>query len=282
MWVGCLLVSSFGLTMRANPSPSRKALERDIVRCGQSKNPAVACRQALALMEQLREMGDEPPSARVVNSAAAVCTRAGQLDRTFSLLNELDARGGWDSHSFTAAITAHGKRRQWRAAVELVRTMERRARAQGEGSPVPNEFVYGAAIGACATAGRWVEAMGLLEEMDRRGIPSNARCYNGALSACDRADQPEAALQLFEKMRTGIDERIRPTTISYTSAISACSRRPAMAARSPALLSQVREASMAFHWPSMAFHWPSTAFHWPSMAFHWPSTAFHWPSTAFR
>jgi pentatricopeptide repeat domain-containing protein 1 len=184
-------------------------------------------RDALFLLDQLRAIG--PPSAKAVNSVAAACARAGQYDRTFSLLKELSERGAWDSFSYTTAITAHGKCRQWAKALALLRTIKE-----------PNEFVFGAAIGACAAAGRWAEAIALLDDMEARGIPSNARCYNGALSACDRADQPEVALRLFEKMRTGEDERIRPTTISYTSAISACARRPSYADRSPALLAQMR------------------------------------------
>ena len=184
-------------------------------------------RDALFLLDQLRAIG--PPSAKAINSVAAACARAGQYDRTFSLLKELSERGAWDSFSYTTAITAHGKCRQWAKALALLRTIKE-----------PNEFVFGAAIGACAAAGRWAEAIALLDDMEARGIPSNARCYNGALSACDRADQPEVALRLFEKMRTGEEERIRPTTISYTSAISACARRPSYAERSPALLAQMR------------------------------------------
>ena len=205
------------------PAPSPAALERQIVRCGQMNN----FRDALFLLDQLRAIG--PPSAKAINSVAAACARAGQYDRTFSLLKELSERGAWDSFSYTTAITAHGKCRQWAKALALLRTIKE-----------PNEFVFGAAIGACAAAGRWAEAIALLDDMEARGIPSNARCYNGALSACDRADQPEVALRLFEKMRTGEEERIRPTTISYTSAISACARRPSYADRSPALLAQMR------------------------------------------
>ena len=205
------------------PGPSPAALERQIVRCGQMNN----FRDALFLLDQLRAIG--PPSAKAINSVAAACARSGQYDRTFSLLKELSERGAWDSFSYTTAITAHGKRRQWAKALALLRTIKE-----------PNEFVFGAAIGACAAAGRWAEAIALLDDMEARGIPSNARCYNGALSACDRADQPEVALRLFEKMRTGEEERIRPTTISYTSAISACARRPSYAERSPALLAQMR------------------------------------------
>ena len=45
------------------------------------------------------------------------------------------------------------------------------AAGEPQRAPAPNEFVYGATIGACASAGRWEEAMRLLEQMASRGLP---------------------------------------------------------------------------------------------------------------
>ena len=43
------------------------------------------------------------------------------------------------------------------------------------------------------------EAVQLLQTMESRGVPPTTRCFNGALLACDRAGQPDAALALLDK-----------------------------------------------------------------------------------
>ena len=63
----------------------------------------------------------------------------------------------------------------------------------------------------------------------------NTRCFNGALLACDRAHQPEAAIKLIGRMR-GRDAAARPDVVSYSTAIAACSRRPTMTERAVQLL----------------------------------------------
>ena len=219
---------------------------------------------ALRLLDELVAGGERISSTKAHNNAAAACARAGRYAEAISLLDRLRERGGkWDAHSYSTAVTAHGKQGEWERSLDLLRSMERAA-ASPEGAtsssdtggadaadgstntpakhPAPNEFVYGAAIGACANAGRWEESLQLLEQMAERGLPPTIRCYNGALSACDKARQPEAAYTLVMAMHASGRKRNRPDAYSYSTALAALGRRPSAAASN-----QVREVLAAMH-----------------------------------
>ena len=78
--------------------------------------------------------------------------------------------------------------------------------------------------------------------MSERGLPPTIRCYNGALSACDKARQPEAAYTLVMAMHASGRKRNRPDAYSYSTALAALGRRPSAAASN-----QVREVLAAMH-----------------------------------
>lgn len=187
-----------------------KALERKLIGCGQSGN----WRKAVDLLEQLDSLQTPQASTRAYNNAAAACSRGGQWRRALSILDSLSAAGAWDSHSATLCITAHGKCMEWETALQVLQEME------ASESPAPNEYVYGAAIGACAASGRWEEAIELLGTMRERGVTPSPRCFNLALLACDRAGEAEEALGLMDRMRA----ESTPNVVSYSSTISALAR----------------------------------------------------------
>ena len=209
-------------TLARAATPSRSTLEGRLVSVSRSGN----WRSAVAILDQLVDLGHST-STKAHNNAAAACSRAGRHTQALELLDTLRARGGaWDAHSYTTAVTAHGKSGQWRSALSLLQTMEEKA------TPAPNVFVYGAVIGACAVSSRWEEAVQLLQTMESRGVPPTTRCFNGALLACDRAGQPDAALALLDSMRTSRRYRkiAPPSVVSYSTALSALSRKPSLAA----------------------------------------------------
>ena len=71
----------------------------------------------------------------------------------------------------------------------------------GVGATVPpNTVCFGAAIDACARAGRWERSLALLEQMRSRGVPPSVFCYNAAISACDRAGLADVAVGVLEDM----------------------------------------------------------------------------------
>ena len=183
--------------------------------------------RALVLINELRAALPDGPPITATNLAAAACTKAGRFDMTLSVLYDHVGTGGaWDSHSYSTAIAAYGKRGQWRAALQLLEEMEEgatlAAAADGDGrggdgressggessggddgggesgdgggaavkvpgalpatlvagaavpTPLPNVYVYGAVIGACAVSGRYLEALSLLGRMEANGMVPTA------------------------------------------------------------------------------------------------------------
>lgn len=204
---------------------SASVIEHKLLTAGRIGN----WQKALTLLDQLKvASGERAASTKAHNNAAAACSRAGQWATAISLLGELRERGGsWDAHSYTTAVTAHGKRGAWQESLAILDEM-RSASSDNVVLPPPNEFVFGAAIGACATAGQWAEAMRLLDEMEASGLPPTTRCCNGALSACAKAKEPDAALALLQRMRFR-RKRSKPTVVSYSTVLSALGRRPTIA-----------------------------------------------------
>ena len=136
-------------------------------------------------------------------------------------------------------LLAADERGQWQSALDILKQMEAAAGQgtddAGRSAPAPNEYVYGAAIGACAVSARWEEALRLLRRMELDGLSPNVFCCNGALSACDRAGQPEAALALLESMRGRLRERAAPSVVSYCTTLSALGRKPGLTASEKAV-----------------------------------------------
>ena len=87
--------------------------------------------------------------------------------------------------------------------------------------PSPNAFTFGAAISACAVAGRSERALELVDEAKRRGVVPDRVMYNATISACEKGALWEHALALLNEMqRTGVE----PDVVSYSAAISACGK----------------------------------------------------------
>ena len=91
-----------------------------------------------------------------------------------------------------------------------------------------NLLTYNSALTAMAGAGRWRHALLLLAEMKEARVKPTLISCNLALSACAKASERDpaaagdAALELLSSMGTRF--RLKPDTVSYSSAIAALSR----------------------------------------------------------
>eukprot|EP00611_Tribonema_gayanum_P029574 TRINITY_DN7957_c0_g1_i2.p1 TRINITY_DN7957_c0_g1~~TRINITY_DN7957_c0_g1_i2.p1 ORF type:complete len:566 (-),score=111.39 TRINITY_DN7957_c0_g1_i2:274-1971(-) len=94
---------------------------------------------------------------------------------------------------------------------------------QTEGGVQPNLHVYNSCISACAKAGQWKAALQLLEDMTTNRVQPDVITYGAALDALGRAgdDQSEKALGLLRGMSK---HGIRPDLICYSSAAHACAK----------------------------------------------------------
>ena len=93
-------------------------------------------------------------------------------------------------------------------------------------------------IGAFARARDAQSALGLLDEMQLRGIAPNVFAFNAALSACAKTGEWERALGLLDEMRAN---RVAPELLSFNAAISACARAGRWG-KTLSLLSTMRKA----------------------------------------
>ena len=66
-------------------------------------------------------------------------------------------------------------------------------------------------------------ALELLDEMDAEGIAPTTISFNTAISACTKTADWERALELFRRMET---EGVERSTITYTGLINACAAPP--------------------------------------------------------
>ena len=78
---------------------------------------------------------------------------------------------------------------------------------------------FGAAVDACERSGRWQEALELLRFVHKQQLRCNVVMLNSAISSCEKASEWRQALELLR----GFAERsLEADIISYNSAISAC------------------------------------------------------------
>ena len=105
----------------------------------------------------------------------------------------------------------------------------------------PNERSYASAIDACAKVGAWERAVGLLETMARRGVEPGERSYTSAVDACAKGGEWERALEMVGRMgRRGV----APTLTTYGAALSACARA-AQPERALSLFASLERAGLA-------------------------------------
>ncbi|CAM9758092.1 unnamed protein product [Ectocarpus sp. 6 AP-2014] len=116
-----------------------------------------------------------------------------------------------DTITFNAAITACGRGKKWKPAVELLDSMRR------EGL-VPDGFSYSAAITACKNCGQWETALGLLDDMRMRGLGRDRHSLNAAIAACASAGRWKPAMEILEGME---EKGPSPDVFTYGAVIDA-------------------------------------------------------------
>eukprot|EP00752_Nemacystus_decipiens_P002534 g2377.t1 len=116
-----------------------------------------------------------------------------------------------DTITFNAAISACGRGKKWKPAVDLLDTMRR------EGL-TPDGFSYSTAISACKNCGQWETALEILEDMRRRGLGRDKHSLNAAIAACASAGRWEPATAILKGMEADGPD---PDVFTYGSAIDA-------------------------------------------------------------
>eukprot|EP00563_Minutocellus_polymorphus_P002694 CAMPEP_0181027756 /NCGR_PEP_ID=MMETSP1070-20121207/4324_1 /TAXON_ID=265543 /ORGANISM="Minutocellus polymorphus, Strain NH13" /LENGTH=1000 /DNA_ID=CAMNT_0023104999 /DNA_START=50 /DNA_END=3052 /DNA_ORIENTATION=- len=186
-------------------------------------------RKALDILDEMRTRGVQPTEV-TYSVAITACGNGGQWQRAMELLNQMRMKGmsiNVITYSSTISALAKAARRNMKEtgggegsseelsskALDLLEQMKK------EGVE-PDTYSYSGAISACASAGRWEEALDLMAQMKKGGPKTrpNRITYTGAISACGRAGEWEHALRLFDEMR---NDGLQADRISYNAVFSA-------------------------------------------------------------
>ncbi|CAE6965104.1 unnamed protein product [Symbiodinium sp. CCMP2592] len=117
--------------------------------------------------------------------------------------------------TFSAAISACDKARQWPAALALLREAIQRSVAQG--------YCYNAAISACEKGGQWITALELFREMRAADLEVDAFSFAAAASACEKGAAWPASLQLHQLL---FQVGVQPNVVSFGTALAAAAAAP--------------------------------------------------------
>ena len=186
-------------------------------------------RKALDILDEMRTRGVQP-SEVTYSVAITACGNGGQWQRAMELLNQMRMKGmpiNVITYSSTISALAKAARRNLKGtvggegtadelstkALDLLEQMKKEC-------VEPDAYSYSGAISACASAGRWKEALDLMAQMKKGGPKTrpNRITYTAAISACGRAGEWEQALRLFDEMR---NDGLQADRISYNVLVSA-------------------------------------------------------------
>ena len=186
-------------------------------------------RKALDILDEMRTRGVQP-SEVTYSVAITACGNGGQWERAMELLNQMRMKRmpiNVITYSSTISALAKAARRNLKGTVggqgtadELsTKALDLLGQMKKEGVE-PDAYSYSGAISACASAGRWEEALDLMAQMKKGGPKTrpNRITYTAAISACGRAGEWEHALRLFDEMR---NDGLQADRISYNAVVSA-------------------------------------------------------------
>ena len=141
-----------------------------------------------------------------------------------------DAADGDDereAHFERCAVTAAGacaRSMRPNAARQVLEVAKKRAAR--EAGAWPKTVLYNAVLDAFEAAGRSTDALQLLDEYDRNGVPYDAVTYNIVLRLCARDGAYQRAAELLDEMVADPSPKVRPDVFSFTTAIKACCVEP--------------------------------------------------------
>ncbi|CAK9100126.1 Uncharacterized protein SCF082_LOCUS46872 [Durusdinium trenchii] len=146
-----------------------------------SSAAASACGRASAWAAALALAARDRDEA-VLAAAIDACRRAQQWEAALALFGTLKSSGHRSAAGAGAAVSAlaHGSR--WEEALHLFESEFQLQEAMN-----PGIRGFAAALQACAAGGHWQIALSFLEEIERRQLPPDKRCFDIALSAYRKA-----------------------------------------------------------------------------------------------
>ncbi|CAK0808002.1 unnamed protein product, partial [Prorocentrum cordatum] len=237
-WTRCLQL--LGEMRRSSLQPNGFTFTSCISACSRRREWA----RALAVFAAMQGAG-VVPSPICWHAVAAACRRGGQWLLSRELLGSLDAS------AYDAAIRSGDSLQSWRQSLHFLWMMRaqglevavptvsvvletcRRGQqwqrslalaevllAPGAATPGPAAAAYhGGAIAAWGRGQHWAQALALLADMPRRGVPHTADACGAAVRACARSKEAwAAALRLVSDM---LSLELAPDEVALAAAVKA-------------------------------------------------------------
>eukprot|EP00929_Paragymnodinium_shiwhaense_P087188 TRINITY_DN47460_c0_g1_i2.p1 TRINITY_DN47460_c0_g1~~TRINITY_DN47460_c0_g1_i2.p1 ORF type:complete len:351 (-),score=47.83 TRINITY_DN47460_c0_g1_i2:26-1078(-) len=166
------------------------------------------------------------------NAALSACERAHRWQLVVAVFQESFGTlspAALSSSTLGVVMSAYQRASRWQAALALLMVSS----AAGAGSPWPaeapgcGEVLVNTAVGACARAQRWAEAMDLLHGRDGCHRTSDVVGYSAAVGACSGARQWQQALALLDKM---VQQTVSPDAVTYGALVVGLTSAAAIAA----------------------------------------------------
>ncbi|KAK9119931.1 hypothetical protein Scep_018024 [Stephania cephalantha] len=154
---------------------------------------------------------------RVYNSAISGLSFAGRFDEAWEVYEAMETNNIKPDH-VTCSILLTVMRRSGRNAKDAWDFFER---MKGKGVKWSLE-VSGSLIKCFCDEGLTKEALIILSDMEKKGLPSNAIIYNTIMDAYSKANRIEEAEGLFVEMK---EKGVKPTSATYNILMNAYCRR---------------------------------------------------------
>ena len=161
----------------------------------------------------------QEPDTGIFNNIIDAAACMGDCDAVRTLLGRMDTFSvSWDARTISSAMKAYARRGEPGDYVQALALLEE---SQRRGIPC-DAVCYTTAISSCAKHGNWREALQLLRSMGDEGIKPDIIACNAVMNALSQGGQWEAALRLMAHMRnTGVTVDAYTYTAAITSMATA-------------------------------------------------------------
>jgi len=235
-------------------------------------SPCWQWREAESILDDLEMMQTIKLNNHVYAAALKVNEQASDLYRypgnrhlgayaAMSILERMKKQGiSPDVVTCSAVMSAFDKSKQWKAALALLKSMEKAAEVDVESKesgmktnsigvwqlPPPNEYTYAPVISSCARCNQYDEAIEILDRIRRntdkemtsnkvdslKKVKPNIWIYNAALAACVQppsrhipkdSDRSDMALKILSRMEEDVSQGLdtAPDIVTYNTIIAA-------------------------------------------------------------
>jgi len=204
-----LALNLFHAMQRANIAPNEVTYTSLLQACTKRKHLDDAF---IMFTEASRNLGSSmPKNASLYNELVLAFGKGDEVERAFSVFECMKKIGiEPDSLTLDALLEGAGRANAFEQAIGIFEEMKARG-------IVPHEDSFRMLVAACGVRGELVSAFMVFSEMKRAGLPLSV-AYNSLLEASLQANDIEAALCVFEDMRSA---GIEPSSDSYRGLLNA-------------------------------------------------------------